>query len=300
MKGSPVHLRGPIKPRTPVASPFMFGDQAQFMEFVKQVIEMRQTLEQGLKMLGEKTAAFDEMKRGPAGVAPTAEEVAQALRKYLPQAPTASEVADELRPHLKAPAAASDIAALAAKLVVVPEPPIIDLDAIAALAATKVKVKKAKAAVVPTKEDIASHVIDTIKAGKLISLEHVAGWKEGLEQTLSPIRRLAEGFRGGGDTVVAGPGIVITNTVGGNKQITAPGTGSSVYTQKLLPTQAGSSITLDLSLLDHTLGRVLGIYKNGQLLDPADPSFGWSVTGSTATVLSAFDTDVFLVNYSTS
>lgn len=55
---------------------------------------------------------------------------------------------------------------------------------------------------------------------------------EGLEQTLAVFRNfmMHGGVRGGGDTVVAGSGITITNTVNGNKQIASSSSGVSFET----------------------------------------------------------------------
>lgn len=73
------------------------------------------------------------------------------------------------------------------------------------------------------------------------------------------------------------------------------GGGSNTAIQSLTPTQSGSNITLDLTGLSHPYISIQGVYKNGQLLTAGDPTFGWSKTSDTITVLNAFDTDQFQI-----
>jgi len=95
-------------------------------------------------------------------------------------------------------------------------------------------------------------------------------------------------------------GISATDAGGGVASVTAGGAGPGVHFEidAVTPVTSGSNVTLDLTTLSHTFVSVLGIYKNGQLLNPADATFGWSVTGSSATVLNAANTDIFDVEYS--
>lgn len=287
-------MRGALKPRKPVISLFtMFGDQQEFMQFVQQVIELHGMLKAGLATLDEKIASVDALKRDPTTITPSAEAVAQEMLKRV-AGPTAESVAALLRPYLQEVPKTEDIAAIAAALL--PQQKPINLERLARKVSKKIRIKIPAAA---SHEDLVRGVIEELKAGKHLSVEDMKGFKEGLEQTISPIRRLAEGFRGGGDTVVAGNGITITNTPNGNKQISASNNVGSIYIQKLSPTQVASNITLNLALLDHTAARVLSIIKNGQTLDPSDATFGWSVAGLIVTVLNGFTSDVFLINYST-
>lgn len=55
--------------------------------------------------------------------------------------------------------------------------------------------------------------------------------------------RSAAAWRGGGDTVVAGSGIAISNTVNGNKQITATGSGAALTQETPTGTVNGSNVT---------------------------------------------------------
>lgn len=72
-------------------------------------------------------------------------------------------------------------------------------------------------------ETIVAMVMEGMKGA--IKIDHIVG----LEGKLAEIRNhKATGWRGGGDTVVAGVGVTITNTPNGNKQISAPGAGLSV------------------------------------------------------------------------
>lgn len=77
--------------------------------------------------------------------------------------------------------------------------------------------------------ELAGMVLGKIQKDKLLKMEHIGNFTEGMEQTLSPIRHLAAGFRGGGDTVDAGTGISIT-TVNGKKVISSSATAISILT----------------------------------------------------------------------
>lgn len=80
-------------------------------------------------------------------------------------------------------------------------------------------------------------------------------------------------------------------------RITLTATGSSVATEKLTPTTSGDNITLDLTGLANTFSTIQWVAKNGQILDSADATFGWSRVANTITVLTAANTDIFLVHY---
>lgn len=146
-------------------------------------------------------------------------------------------------------------------------------------------------------------VIEKIKQlprGKKLKVEDlVDDWNDVRGKLLDEVRRTGQAYlHGGGDTVEAGTNVTLARTSGGKVRISASASGSSsIATEKLTPIQSGNNITLDLTGLAHTFTAVLGIYKNGQLLDPGDATFGWSITLNTATVLNAAPTDVFLVNY---
>lgn len=124
------------------------------------------------------------------------------------------------------------IAKKAAKLVPVPEiqVPTVDVEAIAKKAAKLIKVPESKT-VVTTKIEKADHkeIIDTlvkkIREDKVLGIEHISNFTDGLEQTIRPIRSLAAGFRGGGDVVTAGSNITITTLPSGQKQIASTGGG---------------------------------------------------------------------------
>lgn len=73
--------------------------------------------------------------------------------------------------------------------------------------------------------------------------------------------------------------------------------GTNVALERLLPTQSGSNITLNLTQLSNVYLDILGIFKNGQLLNETDASFGWSQAGDTITVLNGFTSDIFYVDY---
>lgn len=87
------------------------------------------------------------------------------------------------------------------------------------------KIAKMAAAMVPKVDEktMAERILEVFATGKKkLSIKHIGDFSEGLEQTLAPIRHLAAGFRGGGDTVAAGSGVSISSS-GGVKTITATG-----------------------------------------------------------------------------
>lgn len=298
MKGAPVRLRGPQKSQRPVPST-LFADPTQVMQMMQKMFEMYQTLEDGIKRMDEVHARFKDLKvpQEPA----SAQEVAQILKAHVPSKET---IVAALKAYLPAVPTVEQVSATIARSIPVPvaDPAQVAREVVKLMPEVKAKRGKkgrdGKDAAVPSKEELVDHLFEQLTAGKRkISLEHVAGFKEGMEQTLGPIRSLAAGFRGGGDTVVAGAGVTITNTVNGNKQISAAGGGSSSANEKVAPTQAGSNVTLNLATLSHAFSSILGVYKNGQLIDQTDVAFGWSRTGNIITVLNGFDTDVYYVAY---
>lgn len=75
-------------------------------------------------------------------------------------------------------------------------------------------------------DKIKEEVFSALKKDKKLKPEDIDGW----EQTIGPIRSLAAGFRGGGDTVTAGSNITITTNANGQKVIAAAGASLSIIT----------------------------------------------------------------------
>lgn len=294
MKGANVRLRGMMmQPRRASAPemPSFLADPAALSTIFAQIAQkhaeidrrmsqmhaMAAHLETGLARLDDYAKEWKALKKGDkgdAGMSPDFVQVVDALMKQV--APKLGELDDERLKRI-----AKEVVA------VMPKP-------------KKGKAgKDAPAVSMPTKEEMIGHLMEVLKEGKVkIKAEHIEGLKEGLEQTLGPIRSLAAGFRGGGDTVAAGSNITLTKDSVGNVVINAvAGSGSNVATQKLTGVQSGSNVTIDLAGLSHPFSVILGVYKNGQLLDPSDPSFGWSRIGNIITVLNGFDTDAYLISY---
>lgn len=149
-------------------------------------------------------------------------------------------------------------------------------------------------------EEVVATLLNAPK-GKRLTVNHIDGLREGIEQTARAFTaQLGKGYlHGGGDTVKAGTNVTLTKNSDGTTTISASGSGggANVSTEKLTPTTSGSNITLNLTGLTHTFTAILGVYKNGQLLDPNDTSFGWSRSSNTITVLNATTDDVFLIQY---
>lgn len=268
MFGAPVRLRGAVKPQRAVPSA-LFTDPKMLMEALTQLSQMYSKLEEGLTRLETIAADWKQVKKGDPGTAGHSPDFEAVLAEVMARMPMFEQLDDERLVRVAQMVRDS-----------MPKPK------------RGKRGKDAEAQVVPTKEELVAHLKEQLAAGNIkLSTKHI----EGFEQTLAPIRNLASGFRGGGDTVVAGTGVVITNTINGNKQISVSGGGVNIETNKVTPLQVASNVELDLSALPHAFTAVLGVWKQGQLLDPTDPTFGWSRTDNIITVLNGFDTDVFLV-----
>ena len=72
------------------------------------------------------------------------------------------------------------------------------------------------------------------------------------------------------------------------------GAGTNVATEVCAATQSGANITLDLTTLSHTVVAVEIIFRNGQNVTPVS---GWSLSGSTVTVVNADAGDAYQVQY---
>ena len=102
-------------------------------------------------------------------------------------------------------------------------------------------------------EIIIEKVFELLQSGKKkLSTKHLSDFTDGLEQTLRPIRSLMAGFRGGGDTVVAGTGIAITTNANGNKIISS--TGGSGTGDVVGPS---SAVADDIATFDGTTGKII-------------------------------------------
>lgn len=291
MRGTPVRLVGRMVAKKPVGNtPSPFAPM-EILGMFGELNDLYKKVSGQIAALEKVAATWEQVKKGPPGDMglpgrsvdhqAVVRDVAKLIRQ--PEdgvAPTVEEVVAAALPHLT--------------------------KKIEKLTKPKAAVVKAQTET-PKLQDVVDAVFEHLDSGKKkIKLEQV----DGIENKFAEVRNAAamgsepkiygknSWERGGGDTVKAGTGVTITTNEDGNKVINAVGGGgSNVATQKLTPTQAGSSITLDLTGLAHTFSVILGVYKNGQLLDPSDPQFGWSRVGNTTTVLNGFDTDVYLVQY---
>lgn len=268
-RGPSVTVRTPLV-RRPVPS-LQSGDMGNVFMLIQalhEVKELYEKLQAGMQAVEDAKAAFSTVKAGPPG-------------------PIGVGIKGEKGDKGDSVKLADVVAA------VVPLVPRLDEDVLIEKVLKKVrKPKDGRAG--KDAEPFDMSVIEKMLEGRKFRLEHV----EGLEQTLSVFKNFMArgGVRGGGDTVGAGTGISIVN-IGGVRVISATSSGANVATEQLTPTQAGSSVTLNLTGLTHTFIAILGVYKNGQLLIPSDATFGWSRIGNTITVLNAFDTDSFQVQY---
>lgn len=99
-------------------------------------------------------------------------------------------------------------------------------------------------------------------------------------------------FVGSGVSVSAiGRDVTVTISGGG-------GGGVNISVEKLVGTQSGSNVTLNLAGLAHTFTAVLFIIRQGQVVTPGNNGgYGWTLSGSTVTVYGADASEDFLVEY---
>lgn len=117
--------------------------------------------------------------------------------------------------------------------------PKVDIDRIATVAATKVKIK-----VLPPKDVDFSALVAYIKSlpeDKKLSTKDIANFDFIIQELRNEMRRLHGGkMRGGGDTVSAGTGIVITRNSNGDKVLSATGTAGAWSTPAEIPLADGT------------------------------------------------------------
>lgn len=118
-------------------------------------------------------------------------------------------------------------------------------------------------------------------------------------ETTLKIRNNGVPLAGSFNTIDLAGTISATDEGGGVVEFTGSGggTGTNFDIQPVTPVTSGANITLDLTTLPHTFTSIKAITKNGQLLTAGDATFGWSVTGNSATVLNASTSDQFEVEY---
>lgn len=143
-------------------------------------------------------------------------------------------------------------------------------------------------------------LVEEIILSQKLKPEHIAG----LRETLEVIRREARSsgqMRGGGDTVVAGSGITITNTVNGNKEISAASSGANIATEAVTAVQSGSNVTIDLTQLANPFLAIQFPTRNGFIVqpggDPGDGTSRWDRVGNSLTVYNADAGELYQVQY---
>ncbi len=71
----------------------------------------------------------------------------------------------------------------------------------------------------------------------------------------------------------------------------------AVSIERLVGTNSGNNVTLNLLSLASAWIDIVGVFKDGQLLTPSDTQSGWNRVGNTITVLNTDDTASFMVEY---
>lgn len=171
------------------------------------------------------------------------------------------------------------------------ETPIVDEEKIVKKVLAKIpKIEVPKAQKVDP-QDIIDKVFELLDNGKKkLSTKHIGDFTNGLEQTIAPIRSLAAGFRGGGDTVEAGTGVSIT-VVNGKKVISS---GSTItFIDDEVVSGSGTSWTLANT-------PVVGSVKLFALGQKLVLTTDYSITGTAITTVSSWDAGSLVADYRTS
>ncbi len=135
---------------------------------------------------------------------------------------------------------------------------------------------------------VADKVLELFHTGKKkLSTKHIGDFTEGMEQTLRPIRSLAAGFRGGGDTVAAGIGVTITNS-NGVKTISASASGNVVDNEVV----AGSGTTFTLAATP--IAGSVKVYALGQRLKLTTD---YSISSATITTVGSWSAGDIVADY---
>lgn len=127
-------------------------------------------------------------------------------------------------------------------------------------------------------------LFEEIKSGKRkLGVGHI----EGLDNKFAEVRNAAAmgtpeiygkntWKRGGGDTVVAGPGVVITNTPDGNKKITVPGAGLTII--------AVTGVVNDTNLIFGSATQPTLLNINGAFYQKTGGAYTWSWVATVITL----------------
>lgn len=206
----PIVLRGLPTPKRPTPSPYTGVTFDAVMQMMQELRAMYEDFMRQAPKVKEALDTFASVKqggpgvpglRGIAGKNVTTEDVEAAVRKYLRQpkdgiAPTVEEITAAV---LESPKLFKFI---------------------------QRKLKGQKATQETTAEATpVETIVEMVMEGlttKPLDMTHIKGLEAKLNEIHNHVRAAGE-WRGGGDTVVAGAGVVITNTINGNKRISTNG-----------------------------------------------------------------------------
>lgn len=204
MRGrAPVRLRGTqvIRPVVPLRpSPPNYNPLDEVMAKIAEIQQLHPQFLQGMKMLQETIKQLGTIKQGDPG---------------MPGSPGRQGAG--VRP--------ADVEAAVKKLLPVLKPTPTKEEVAGTILQSDTFNKKIKEAIPPVDPLDPQPIIDAVL--KIIEEKNIGGKTEAwMESRFAEIRNHVankDNWRGGGDTVVAGTGVTITNTVNGNKQINAAG-----------------------------------------------------------------------------
>lgn len=159
------------------------------------------------------------------------------------------------------------------------ESPEIDIQSIAQEVLQRIKAPKDGKDAVIDIEEITESVHKAFTSKKKLKPTDLDGW----EQTIAPIRSLAAGFRGGGDTVTAGTNVTITTNANGQKVISSSGgAGATFYTETPIGDINGINTVYTVA---NSITTIVAFSLNGQFIHPSE----YSVAGTTITFVTAPD-----------
>lgn len=281
--GVSVHIRGRLAPtRRPVPLPMNpFSLPETTLQMFTELGAMHKQLLELIATLEQKHAAFDEIKQGPAGIGVPGRDADHAAIVH--------DVVKQIRQP--ADGKSPGVEALAAALF-----PLVLAHV------TKNLPKTPKIAPVKASEPVDhAKVMDAIfaeleKGSRKIKMGHI----DGLDNKIAEIRNAAAmgntpeiygkttWARGGGDTVVAGPGVTIVETPDGTKKISAAGGGTFVINEVV--NGSGTAWTLANTPITNTLM----LYAEGQRLIPG---VDYTIVGAAITTTLSWAGGTLLADY---
>lgn len=266
---TPVRMRGmPLRRPGPVTTSSN-GLNSDTMKSIADLHNLYGQLSDGLQMVKNAIATFESVKQGKQGVPGTPGKHGKDGRDG--QVPSLEILQEMLRSILKTIPSAKD------------EKPF-DEDRMIDVLLSSQKFRKLMKNIGSKKEE---NVQDPESLMRMVMSEFEKRLPDvgAIEAKIAEVRNhvaTKNNWRGGGDTVVAGTGVTITNTVNGNKKITATATGLSIIT--VSGTINDSNMTFTAAVLPTLLN------INGAFYKQTGGAITWTYAVGTITLSSPIGT----------